>query len=365
MAVFCCPSCGRPTTIPLASPGAFRCRACNASGPTPPELATRLQEAGQWIHAVQFRGRNAAAAHRRAVDQLRKILVLYWLLSVVPLLMAGCCAWAGLDLAFRGKSVDLSQLFTWLPPIVVLVPTLALTSVYLVRRRRALEGKHAAIPPLPGHNPECRICGAELPPPTGDPYVDCRFCDADNLVDPDVLRRIGHDKLVSIDEYQRHIAAEARAASSEAKISVAGTLGFALALPFLSMLVAAIGSVALSSIVGNSHAPGLELGQIDAGGTRCLARVHELTDGRLELYTKLPDGKLVQPVVSRRDANVVREAQLAGRAATVHECETKKTRPVTIVRVDESLGDPRIVIKESDGSDSVWYPGVACGLCLR
>lgn len=367
MAVYACPSCGRPLTIPLQSPQWFHCRGCGARGATPPDLAARLGEAWQWVAAVGFRGREAAAAHQTAVSRLRTAHVVLWLLAAVPLLLTICGAVFGVTEALKYKVVYVLPLVVSSSPLLVFLPVLLLASARLVKSRRSLEATHAAVPPSPGGSPECRICGAELPPASGDIYIDCRFCGADNLVDPGVLRRIGHDRLVSIDEFRQRLSAETRSAGVHAAVSIVGTVLGAVVTPFVGFVVAIFVLVLLGYLVPRSPAPQAEFALVKHEGGRCVTEVRERDDGRFELYSGEPGAATSFKTLPRAELDLVRAASLTGRTATLHECSgaERTTRQVTIVRAEQALGATQLVVREADGKTLDWRRSERlCGLCM-
>ncbi len=363
MAIFTCPGCGRPTTIALATPNQFRCRTCGAVGTTPPELAARLAEAGRWLCAYDLRHHDSARIHRAQVESLRRALTTYRLVAAVPLVLLGLVAAFSVWFALDHETTDSSFIAFGVPPFVAYVTLMLVSSRRLVRRRRALEAQHAAIPPIAGHAPECRLCGAVLPQATGEPYVDCDYCGVDNLVAPEVLRAIGRDRLLSIEEYERSVADAARAASSQITVTTGASLVSAVVLPIFAFGVMFAVMVVLAIAIGSQHAPDKDLALLPVGSERCLANTTKHAGARLYVYAgKLPDGVEHNAILPAGEVTITREAAIAGKTVIWHGCSSGD-RTAVVERVEDFFGSTSIVVRV-DGKTESWHPSKGCGLCL-
>lgn len=99
----------------------------------------------------------------------------------------------------------------YIPTVVVLGLLGAVAFVQLRRMRVALEAHCAALPPgRPGEPAGCRVCGGAVIPRGTEVVVRCTYCQADNLVDPRVLRERAPARAREVTDYAHEVVAQAR-----------------------------------------------------------------------------------------------------------------------------------------------------------
>lgn len=366
MASLACPSCGRPARLDLAAPRSFHCVACGHEGQVPPALAARLEEAAAWLGHAELRHRQVSVEQRQQLDRLRALARAYVVLAVPPTLLLVAFSWWNLQSSLSEKHVRWWTLAVFQPPLPGFVAVVVMMWRRIRARQRGVEDARAAVVGATGEALECRVCGAELPSGPG-PYARCRYCGGDNLVAPEVVRRGVRDTTASLDAFELRLRRAASSAAASSVTSIAGSLVGAVGVPTAWLAVCFVAVAVAALAVGDERAPTLELALVPSGAERCLAQVREARDGVLSIDAgKLPDGRRYQRTARRGQVDLVTEASLAGRTATMHACADDKaarTRQVTIRRVDAWMGDPRVVVRD-DGDERDWYTGAGCGLCL-
>lgn len=98
-------------------------------------------------------------------------------------------------------------------PTLALVGGLGAMALWQLRRmRRALEASCAALPPgRDGEPAGCRVCGGPVVPRGVATVARCPFCQADNLVAPEVVRAAAPARRAQVSDYAQEITAQAQA----------------------------------------------------------------------------------------------------------------------------------------------------------
>jgi hypothetical protein len=101
---------------------------------------------------------------------------------------------------------------SYVPTLLILAGLGAAAFTQLRRMRKALESSCAALPPGREGDPAgCRVCGGPVAPRGVEVVARCTFCQADNVVDPDVIRAAAPQRRAQLSDYAAEITTEARA----------------------------------------------------------------------------------------------------------------------------------------------------------
>ena len=367
MAIFACPSCGRPTKLSVAQPRHFHCIACGQQGTPPEDLSARLEEAGRWLFQMDLRNRQVAVEQRHQLDRLRLFSRIYLVLAVPPTIILAVIAWSAVSGIVEEKDPRWWTLPLFQPPFFGFVALVAFMWLRMRKQRQQFEASRAAIPGAHGQPPECRACGADLPRGPG-PYVACEYCKCDNLVDPNVLRRVGRATQETLDAFEARLKRAGSDATATSLKSVASFVVGSVGIPLAWLVVFIVGTLVVALIVGDSRAPKKPIALVTFGKDRCVAELREFEDGKFDIDAgKLPDGKrYLLRRVPRGGFEIATEATIAGKSATWHACATdkyRKTETVTIKRVNDWMGSPRLDLATARGEET-WSGGIGCGLCF-
>jgi hypothetical protein len=215
-----CPRCGRPTPVPLSAPDEMRCVACGHAGPTPEPARSRLREARAALDQLDARQRQISGAQRLAFDaHYGRVLLSFWLV------LFACGAFEGLAV---GASIANHGFDDWIEiagPLCGFAACLltGLVVLGLLRwGRQSFEATYAANPPATeGGEATCHVCGAPLPPASASAIamVRCRFCQADNLIDREVMRRIARSRRLVVEDHAREVVRRARRFGTAATVA--------------------------------------------------------------------------------------------------------------------------------------------------
>ena len=169
----------------------------------------------------------------RASGVLLGIYLFVFFLAMVP---AGCSAGCALVHSVGGTPGGV--LMMGLPP-VILFTSGVLGLLILLRTRRTLRDKSAAIPPAaPGAPAGCRVCGGPLESTATDVIVRCTYCAADSVVTRGVLAGLRGRLQLTTGHYSDVVSRSAAAIGS----GLAGLVLFpaaVLVVPVLSFLAVA------------------------------------------------------------------------------------------------------------------------------
>jgi hypothetical protein len=208
-----CSACGANVPVALASPDRIACPFCGHEAAPEPELARRLEAAAATLAGIDRQARQLSGAQRRSIRASGAWILAYALLLfalAAPFLLAAAIAILVL-LVFDGRFNPALTAVLCAPLLVVSIAALR-GMVALTRRRRALFAACAATPPArPGEPAFCHVCAG--PVELRGRIVRCAYCDADNLVDPSVMRRFGQRDAAALGELQQHVEAQAHALS--------------------------------------------------------------------------------------------------------------------------------------------------------
>jgi hypothetical protein len=234
----------------LAEASSLRCAGCGFSGAPPPEVGSQLHAARAMLFSLDVRLRQLSSAQRRALERASTYRLAFILVASILALLLSCWALAGLSImrAPEDPTDDpgVSGILFALMPISFFAVIALASYRYIQRKHRALENACAARPPREKGEPAgCHVCGAPLSASSEHCIVRCAFCQADNLVAPQVFARISGKQAGVADAIERDIAREASAASGAAGVSGMLMLPAAIAMPFVAILWMIIMGVAL------------------------------------------------------------------------------------------------------------------------
>lgn len=348
-----CPGCSAPTPLSLAS-SSIHCSSCGYDGPPAPEVAEQLGRAAAILAQFDVRERQLAGWARAAISSgfwpVAAYLLVAALVNAPMLVIALFGAWAWGDDAM---STGVFVLFT--SPLVVSVMATGAGLRWLSRRRAKLRFEAAAAPPVaPGSTASCRVCGASLAD-LGEPVVRCGYCEADNLVDPTVLRQASAAKLRSLEgvvDAVRQGAIGLRAASRRAGCALASV-------GCLTPVGLLVGTLVIATILAEIEAEPSDDARytiVQTAAGRCVALVTESARGvRLSFGSDAiaPEDRPTAAGLSVGSAQMV-----VGQRVRVHATGSTGT----VVRIRGSLlGSDYAVLRAGDGSETSVD---TAGLCL-
>ena len=168
----------------------MRCAACAYAGPTPEPARSQLAAAWSALQSADVRERQISQVQRVAYDaHYVRVVGSFWVLMIF---LGGFEILAFVSILANHGTDDVQGIVGAIGGFLAcaLVGTLIL---FLVRRdRRRFEATYAANPPpVDGGDATCHVCGAPLPKADAGSkgVVCCGFCQADNIVASDVVRR--------------------------------------------------------------------------------------------------------------------------------------------------------------------------------
>jgi hypothetical protein len=211
-----CPGCGAPASVAVHSPEHLSCGACGFSGAPSPDVTSRLREAQAALARESVGHRQLSDLQRRAVTlgpRSEQLLLGAVLLFEAPFLaMIFFSIMRGLSTSGAEARRALLGGCAYIPTVAVLAALAAVAFVQLRRMRRDLEAGCAALPPgRPGDAAGCRVCGGDVTPRGVEVVARCSYCQADNLVDPRVIREQAPVRAQQVSEYAQEVTAQARA----------------------------------------------------------------------------------------------------------------------------------------------------------
>lgn len=371
MLIVSCPQCGGPTRVALASPDTLLCRRCGYHGPPDSGVQGELHAAAHTLTTLDRRFRQLTTTQRRLLVRERSSrfrLIFLFSLLFGPFLL---CAISGMVfLLGRRAYPELSIICAG--PMVFFGCVAGTLLLLRIRYRRRLESACAALPPPEHGGPaECRVCGGPLPAAevsagtaAEEAFVRCSYCDADNLVAPDVLRRMAkrsHGVIVDINGEVRKEGTRLGYVSGLSTLTV-------IAVGLLAPLSCCALSYGMSQWLWTVERPVDETDRyllVESSKGPCIARVNKrLSDGsaHLILYgTRKPD----------RSANYVAGAAretpfsaLAVAGTSVLVTTPQGSKPGRVLRVYKAPLDPanRAVV-QLEGGRTHWAQLNA--LCYR
>ncbi len=240
-----CSACGGNVPVALATPDRLCCPYCGHQGAPDDGLRRRLEAAAAVLAGIDRRARQLSAAQRRSVRASGAWFVAYGALLLTlaaPFLLAGLIALIVVVL-FDGRFNPALTAVLCAPLLAVSAAALA-GMIALVRRRRALYRACAASPPAQEGQPAfCHVCAG--PVEVRGRVARCAYCDADNLVDPDLMRRFGHRELGDLDDLRRHVEAQASRLSRTGAWASVLVMLLVLVAPFAAVTWMAVASLGL------------------------------------------------------------------------------------------------------------------------
>jgi hypothetical protein len=334
--------------------------------------------------SLDVRQRQLGERQRRALASGRTRGAIFAVLYVVATLVFGGCAGCGaLVFGTNGGANQLGTALTALPAIVMFVSGM-LGVVWIARKDAALRIACAATPPAaPGHAATCRVCGGPLDAQTDRGIARCRFCAADNLIEANVMQRVGATRIVTIGSYAAAVRGAAVHSAIAEGLSIVGIVLGSFFVPVLTTIGVLI---AMARYDAAQTAPDetLEYALVVEPTESCIGQVSPAVNGGFEVragqgHTKplsndKKDGK--------KDVEILRASWLTGRRIRVHQCgwdgvdgdldgtvvgvRKTFTGNDAVIRLDQCQPNAKRDPKVRCGDDGTTkYPiGYACGTCL-
>lgn len=231
-----CSSCGRPARLSLALPEVLRC-GCGFTGRPSADVEARLRAAQGALFHSDARRRQLSAKLAHALSNATAHRLRYLAASaifVVPaafftLLFAG--AWL-LTVAEVGRVFLIPVV-----PFVAMVTVAAVGYRWLVARQRWLGQLVSARPPLfAGEPAACHVCGGEVARADVAAVVRCRYCAADNVVDPWALAQAHQREAHALGGIEGHVASREQAVSTASGAGLGFVLLAALSTPVIGVV---------------------------------------------------------------------------------------------------------------------------------
>lgn len=305
-----CPSCGAPAPLCIAEPDAFRCAACGHAGAPPDDVRAQLVEAAAAIRRHAAGERQLHGFARAAVTRGELLQVLYGafvLLLCSPFALIGVLA-LGNMLTGRGIAVSTAafQLVAVAPVLLVLILTGAVALLWLYRLRSRVETSAAASPPdREGDPARCHVCGGLLTARGVRGVARCGYCEADNVIAPDAIRRASLVRGAVLVDHAAAVEAHAGTVASAWGCSTVASLALFLVTPVLCGVPSfflAVSGWAVTSVVtilwalNGDPTPGNQYAWVDLPEGRCLAwyNPHEQA-WQVEDSENRSDGRGVEP----------------------------------------------------------------------
>ena len=187
----------------------MRCIACGYAGPTPEPARSHLAAARAALQSVDARERQISDAQRLAYDaHYGRVVGSFWVLMIF---LGGLEVLAFVMTVVNHGTEDVPGLVAPVGGLSACALTGA-SILFLVRRdRRRFEATFAANPPsVEGGDATCHVCGAPLTGASSRGVTRCGFCQADNIVAPDVVRRFAKARHVTLADHAEEAARRAR-----------------------------------------------------------------------------------------------------------------------------------------------------------
>ena len=276
-----CPKCGATTPLSLSSP-TVACRYCHFEGPAPDRVQQQLRSASEVLHRLDEHHRQLDATERRALSSSSLtgwLFALFALALCLPfVLLSGCSAYITIDV---GRALPGLMLMTF-APLLLVVFGIALAALRLRRKRRALQLSCAAVPPeVMGGQAACHVCGGPLKTGT-EAIARCGYCNADNLVAPDVLRRAGAQVSVVLDGFADEVRSRATSMRGAVFRAAGGVAALGCLAPVLGVGLVIALSFALDDVEYATHPEKYAVVSTPKG--RCVAQVQDPGSSRPFLH---------------------------------------------------------------------------------
>lgn len=237
MLAMSCPRCGAPIPLSLGDREEVRCRACDHRGPPPEDVARGLGAAASVVERHAATERQLHGLARVAVTRGASLLWAYGalvLLLASPLALMALVHLVGLVRSVgTGVLASLMQLSGAVVVLLVLVlgSLPAMGGLHLLRRR--VERAAAAVPPArEGEPARCHVCGGDLLAEGVRGVARCGYCEADNVVSPQVLERVSTSRVEALEDHAAAVEARGRTLGRAGGCAMVSTMGLAAAAPF-------------------------------------------------------------------------------------------------------------------------------------
>lgn len=341
----------------------MRCVACGYDGPPPARVPERLRAVAAELFRVDAAKRQYGDAQRRAFGWLARIRLLYGLsvvfLVIVPFSTCGACGALMLEMAPEAQW-SIGALF-FSPGLAALASGVA-GYVWLTRRERRAQDLATAVPPIaPGAPAGCRVCGADLPPSGASPFVRCRYCAADSLVDPRALDRARRVHEAHVDDFQRAVGERIHGST------VVG-VGGALLVTAATFVAPVLASIAVALVLQHDRAekrpPDLSVlyPTVDVGGRHCIAmRSPGFAGSPATFDTLRGDGAGALPLSAQTGS--VHADWLLGKRVAVVVAGKEKIGTVTHVYATLSGNERDVTFDDGTRDDATPIPNTG-GLCV-
>lgn len=177
-------------------------------------------------HKRALRLDRGAGCLRSLVIGAAVLLVLFWI---------AICAF---------NIADHGPLTAWLSMLLIPVVIVGVAIVVAVRAgrkaRSALAEAFGAFPPVrEGAPTRCRVCGAALAWREDDAIVSCAFCQAENLVHPDILATVSWERSTTLADFESRLRDRTSHALKTAARGSAITIGALIVAPVGTLLLVA------------------------------------------------------------------------------------------------------------------------------
>lgn len=351
----------------LADPSALRCAACGFFGAPPPEIGGRLHAARGVLFGLDVRLRQLSAAQRRALTNAANYRLEFILISAILAVLLSCWAIPGVTSVLSPHDPTDDRGVSAL--LLAVLPLCSFTALALIvyrvlrRKHQALEDACAARPPREKGEPAgCHVCGAPLSAGGADFVARCAFCQADNIVDPQVLTRAGGQQVSAADAIERSVEREARATAGATGLAGALMLPAAIAMPFLAVLWIIILSLPLIFIELPANTKYRYVAVSTPAG-QCIARLRKKRTGEqyLDFGSTPPEG-VPEQEAPKEGAELETFDAMAMMGRVVRMESGKKGRVVKIYETPGFSEDNDIDIEPLEGGKTEWRS--MCGACF-
>ncbi|MCB9595806.1 MAG: hypothetical protein H6719_24000 [Sandaracinaceae bacterium] len=366
MLVARCPQCGSPNPVYVATPHAYACRSCHYQGPPAPDVAQRLQAAGQILLSLDARGRQLGAQQRRVVQSARRTPWMLALLVVSGLVLLVPCVGAGALFGLTSHPSYSLAIICVAPPLVLGLVGMGIV-LLAFRRRGALERACSATPPdVEGAPARCHVCGGPLPPESlrARGVVRCGYCQADNLVDPERLVAMGSQRVADIAGFEREVRRHGTSLKTESTLSILAIVMLVLGAPMICLLTSSV-VYKLVPFIEVEPDLTLEYHLVDTTGGVCVSRVNTRLDSGLAFMIgprNVPDVRSDNYVEGAARLPPLSADWLVGRDVIVH-VDRRTVVEGRVVSVHGNPLEPEATLLELD-PPAAMHPEVL-GACLR
>ncbi|MBL8679262.1 MAG: hypothetical protein JNK05_08865 [Myxococcales bacterium] len=275
-----CPNCGATAALSIESVDAHTCVACKQSFALSPEMQRSLADGRAALARAAEADRQLDERERKSVADagVANRWTGAWIAAtLVPPALLGL-GWGALTL---GQERPSWSLFVFgLIPIAFSGALVVAARGAMARARYALlEACAADLPAGPSQPACCYVCGASIAAST-EPVARCRYCRADNVVDPAIVAKAHAHRDRARVESAEVIAARLRTLREEAKRRATYATGAVVAGPVLALVAMMATSAALSSRRVGLHGEQFAVVQGEHGA--CIAKVTQYS-GRVRL----------------------------------------------------------------------------------